>query len=67
MMEPRLARHLKRFGMIYEQVGDVVDHRGQRAPYYCNRRLLFKYLHPEIRKMLNELLSELPAGLMTGT
>ena len=60
MMEPRLARHLQRFGMIYQQVGDIVDHRGQRAPFYCSRSALFKHLDPEIRKMLDDLSAEVP-------
>ena len=67
MMEPRLARHLKRFGMIYQQVGNVVDHRGPRAPFYCNRATLFEYLDPGMRKLLDDLLGDVPASLMTGT
>ena len=63
MMEPRLARHLKRFGMIYQQVGDVVDHHGPRAPFYCSRDTLYKYLNPEIRKMLDDLLNEVSTDL----
>ena len=63
MMEPRLARHLKRFGMIYQQIGDVVDHRGPRAPFYCDRDTLFRHLDPEIRKMLDALLADVPTYL----
>ncbi len=63
MMEPRLARHLKRFGMIYQQIGEVVDHHGPRAPFYCSRETLFKYLDPEIRKMLDDLVAEVPTYL----
>lgn len=62
MMEPRLARHLQRFGMVYEQVGEIVDHHGPRAPFYCNRSTLFEHLHPEIRKMLDDLLAEVKAA-----
>jgi N-acyl amino acid synthase of PEP-CTERM/exosortase system len=65
MMEPRLARHLQRFGMIYQQVGEIVDHRGQRAPFYCSRSTLFKHLDPEIRKMLDDLSAEVPMDLTT--
>lgn len=63
MMEPRLARHLKRFGMIYQQMGDVVDHRGARAPFYCDRDTLFSHLDPGIRKMLDALLADVPSYL----
>ena len=65
MMEPRLARHLKRFGMIYQQVGEIVDHHGSRAPFYCSRNTLFKHLDPEIRKMLDDLIVEVPAYVKT--
>jgi len=67
MMEPRLARHLKRFGMIYEQIGDVVDHHGPRAPFYCSRYMLFKFLDCEMKKMMTDLISDVPVLLDTGT
>jgi N-acyl amino acid synthase of PEP-CTERM/exosortase system len=67
MMEPRLARHLQRFGMIYQQVGNIVDHRGPRAPFYCSRETLFRYLDSGMRKLLDDLLDEMPVTLMTGT
>jgi len=33
MMEPRLARRLRIFGVQFEQIGLPVEHRGLRAPY----------------------------------
>lgn len=67
MMEPRLARHLKRFGMIYEQIGDVVDHHGPRAPFYCSRYTLFKNLDREMKRMMTDLIPDVPELLDTGT
>jgi len=67
MMEPRLARHLRRFGMIYEQIGDVVDYHGPRAPFYCNRETLFKHLDSEMKKMMTDLIADVPPLLDTGT
>ncbi len=67
MMEPRLARHLRRFGMIYEQIGNVVDHHGPRAPFYCNRDTLFQHLDKEMKKMMTDLISDVPALPLTGT
>ena len=57
MMEPRLARHLQRFGIIFQQVGDIVDHHGPRAAFYISRQTLLDYLNPEIRKLLVDLLA----------
>lgn len=52
MMEPRLARHLRYAGIRFEQVGEPIDFRGLRAPYYISRKVLFKYLSRPLRKLL---------------
>ncbi|MEZ5587539.1 MAG: PEP-CTERM/exosortase system-associated acyltransferase [Sedimenticolaceae bacterium] len=52
MMEPRLARHLRFAGIRFEQVGEPIDFRGLRAPYYISRKVLFKYLSRPLRKLL---------------
>ena len=67
MMELRLARHLQRFGIIFQQAGDVVDHHGQRAAFYISRHTLMNYLEPEIKKLMYELLEETPMALSAGT
>ncbi len=45
MMEPRLARHLRRFGINFTQIADVVDYHGKRA--------LFKITPEEVVNGLN--------------
>lgn len=52
MMEPRLARLLKRFGLIFTMVGDVVDYHGQRGPFIYTRRRAFDNLDPQVRALL---------------
>jgi N-acyl amino acid synthase of PEP-CTERM/exosortase system len=52
MMEPRLARQLRRFGMLFQQVGAEVEHRGIRAPFFISRDKIFNNLKPEYRVML---------------
>ena len=52
MMEPRLARHLRFAGIRFEQVGDPIEFRGKRAPYYISRKMLFRYLTRPLRKLL---------------
>lgn len=55
MMEPRLARQLHGFGIHFEQVGDVVEHRGVRAPYYISRHSLLDNLKLECRNLLTRI------------
>lgn len=52
MMEPRLVRHLHYAGICFEQVGEPIDFRGLRAPYYISRRALFRHLSRPLRKLL---------------
>lgn len=59
MMEPRLARHLKRFGIQFQQAGGVMEYHGQRAAYYISREQLFEGLHPEIEALLFSIKSDL--------
>jgi N-acyl amino acid synthase of PEP-CTERM/exosortase system len=66
MMEPRLARHLRRYGIMFEQVGNVVDYHGQRGPFRIRREDLLEHLKPRMRALLEAIRSEIhPAR--TGT
>jgi N-acyl amino acid synthase of PEP-CTERM/exosortase system len=62
MMEPRLARHLQRFGIIFQQVGQVVDYHGPRAAFYISQETLLRNLNPEVRKLLDCLLADVSTG-----
>ncbi len=55
MMEPRLARQLHGFGIHFQQVGDVVEHRGVRAPYFISRHSLLDNLKQECRNLLEKI------------
>lgn len=63
MMEPRLARHLMRFGIQFRQIGDVVNYHGTRAAYYINRNMLFNKLRPELMELLGTVQSDLEAAV----
>ncbi len=47
MMEPRLARHLARFGICFIQLGEVIEYHGERAMFYIDYPTLFDNLKPE--------------------
>ena len=59
MMEPRLARQLRRFGIVFTQVGAQVEHRGVRAPFFIHRNDLFNTLKPHCRELLDKIQSQL--------
>lgn len=61
MMEPRLARHLRRFGFEFQQAGDVVDYHGQRAAFYISRDMLFRHLDAEMYGLLEGIRQDLAA------
>ena len=63
LMEPRLARHLRRFGIKFQQTGDFVEFHGQRGIYQVVRDVvltsmnstsfdLFKSLQAQINEQL---------------
>ncbi len=67
MMEPRLARHLQRFGIVFQQAGDLIEHRGQRAAFYIDREGLSRHLKQPVRGLLDSIVSEIGTSLKTGT
>lgn len=52
MMESRLARQLRRFGILFRQIGAEIEHRGTRAPFFISRDDLFNNFKPECRELL---------------
>ena len=55
MMEPRLARQLRRFGIFCQQIGDAVEHRGTRVPYFISSHTLLGNLKLECRTLLGRI------------
>lgn len=59
MIEPRLARNLRRIGFHFIQIGDVVDYNGLRAPHYIDMRTLKISLNPLYHNLKQTLLRQL--------
>ncbi len=59
MMEPRLTRLLKRYGIMFQQVGSTIDYRGRRAPFHVTRDSLIENLSPEMCKLLGLIMQEM--------
>ncbi|MBK1708004.1 hypothetical protein CKO17_02740 [Marichromatium gracile] len=63
MMEPRLARHLHFGGIYFEQVGEAIEFRGARAPFYISRQMLFERLTPPLQALLDAIAEDLDVAL----
>ena len=55
MVEPRLARHLSRFGIKFTQAGPAIDYHGRRALYYITQADLQTHLKPEVKGLLSQI------------
>ena len=69
LMEPRLARRLGSYGIKFVQVGEPVEHRGERAPFFISRNALYAGLPPLIHGLLEVIEKDLRrtgAELSTG-
>lgn len=53
LMEPKLARRLRIFGMRFEQVTDPIEHHGQRAAYKLTRETFEQELSPPMRALFD--------------
>jgi N-acyl amino acid synthase of PEP-CTERM/exosortase system len=59
LMQPRLANHLVIHGLNFVQVGEPIEHRGTRAPYFISRADLYAGVAPWIRGLLEVIVSDL--------
>jgi N-acyl amino acid synthase of PEP-CTERM/exosortase system len=55
MMEPRLARRLRIFGINFEQIGEPIEHRGLRAPYQITEEGLYSRMPEELKLLLDDI------------
>ncbi len=59
MMEPRLNRRLKRFGLPFLQVGDEMNYHGQRAMFYLAKKDFSASLTHELKRLYDIIHSDL--------
>ena len=53
IMEPRLARHLRRFGITSNLIGDLVEYRGKRGLFLIQPTKLLPHLDTNIRELFD--------------
>lgn len=61
MMEPRLARLLARSGLAFDQVGEVIEYHGQRAPFYIDQRVAERTMLKPLRELYGRIQADLGA------
>lgn len=59
MIEPALARILRRIGIHFIQIGDTIDYNGLRAPYYLDMRTTRVTLTAEYLQLRTNLAQQL--------
>ncbi len=59
IMEPKLARRLRSYGIEFEQVGAPLEHHGLRIPYCLLRDSFERNMAPPIRALLDTILADL--------
>ena len=59
MMEPRLARRLRRLGILFEQVGEAVEHHGLRGPFLVDCDTIMNTLKPDCLAFLGKIQNSL--------
>jgi N-acyl amino acid synthase of PEP-CTERM/exosortase system len=59
IMEPKLARRLRLYGIEFEAVGEPFEHHGTRVPYRLRRDSFLKTITPPIRGLLDIIENDL--------
>lgn len=63
MIEPALARILRRIGIHFEKIGDCINFNGKRAPYYLDMRTVTTTLKPDYLTLHSLLAKQLGTQL----
>lgn len=63
LMEPKLERHLRNQGIGFRKIGESVDYRGLRIPFFITREDLFASLPPAGLALLEEIQDDLDRTL----
>jgi len=65
LMQPRLARHLRRFGINYHQVGELIEFHGQRGLFHFSLQAVLSDLNPTSFNLLKALQTQVKGQLST--
>lgn len=65
LMEPRLARHLRRSGIISELIGDLVNHRGKRGLFVIKPTELLYSIDDDMGELFEVIHSDVYKSVMS--
>lgn len=63
LMEPKLARRMKAFGIHFNSVGDAVEFNGKRVPYRLSPQVLLEDLAKPLKNFHTKINNELNSAL----
>lgn len=63
LMEPKLARRMKAFGINFNSVGEAIEFNGKRVPYRVSPNVLISELAKPLRGFHQKIHSELHSAL----
>jgi hypothetical protein len=58
-MEPKLARHLRRYGFPSHQIGDFVEFHGKRGAFVIYNQEVVKCFSPEVKELFTVIEEQL--------
>lgn len=59
MVEPRLSRHLRRVGLPFEQVGEIIEYHGTRALFRLSANDYSSALKKEVKELYDKIAASL--------
>ena len=63
MMEPRLERLMRRYGIIFESAGEPIDYHGWRSPYIIHRDNVTRYFKHGVGDLFFEVNQRLQSSV----
>lgn len=67
LMEPRLARHLRRFGINSCQIGDSVEFHGERGPFQINLETVASGMNTNVHELFQAIRADMQMTLGRST
>lgn len=55
MMERKLVRLLRKYGIVFESIGKTVEYHGMRGPYVIHRDNVLRFLTSEVKDLFLEI------------
>lgn len=64
VMELKLVRYLRRYGIYFQQVGEAFEHYGWRAPFWIERETLLTKISPACQHLFQKIRQDVRSQLV---